>query len=454
MTTAAFTPVTVQRMREDASNFTAIAKLIDNPAEVWSNKLYQGHYHIARFMGRGVIHTSDPQTFQDVLLTHQAAFPKSEVEHRLLSGATGDGLLTSEGAHWKSQRKAASPAFRHDRLMALLPSMDAAGARVAQALAKQSGETDVLPFMIDATFEIIANTLLSGDEDAFDSARVAKDVALFLEDLGKMDLFDFIPPLANLPRPWGARGRAAVRRLRADADTAVRARRASASPKADLLDLLMSATDKETGDGLSDLELRDNIITFIGAGHETTSLALTWTLYLLANAPDWQDNLHKEAKAVCGDGPVEATHIDALPLHEWVIREAMRLYPPAAAMARSAAEDISLTNLDVKKNDQIILAIYPMHRHEKLWDHPELFDPERFSPERSEGRHRFQYIPFSGGPRICIGMRFAMMEAIAILAHIVRRAEFAPHPTFTPYPKSRITLRPQGGMKLMVKARE
>jgi cytochrome P450 len=210
----------------------------------------------------------------------------------------------------------------------------------------------------------------------------------------------------------------------------------------------LEARDPEAGQGLTDTELRDNIITFIGAGHETTSLALTWTLYLLAHAPEWQERLAAEARDVCGVGDVEAEHLPRLVQHEWVIKEAMRLYPPAPAMARTAAQDIELTNLSVQKGDQIILAIYPMHRHESLWDEPNRFDPERFSPERSKHHHRYQYIPFSGGPRICIGMRFAMMEAVTILAHLVRSAQVSQLPGFVPYPKTRITLRPDGGMRL------
>lgn len=464
--TAAFEPVTVNRLAEGASTFDAIKKLLSNPVEVYSRQMYREHFFESDFLGRRVVYTSDPTTFQDVLLTHQSAFPKGQIEHRMLSGATGNGLLTAEGRDWRTQRKASAPAFRHDRLNDLLASMNEAARKASARLADIgrgaliSGPTsspasgDVLPVMIDATFEIIAGALLSGEEQSFDAARIADDVALFLENLGRIDVLDFIPGLRDLPRPWGGKGRAAVERLRADAIAAVKARRESGVARADLLNLLLEAKDPDTGAGLSDTELRDNIITFIGAGHETTSLALTWALYLLANAPEWQERLAQEAHLVCGEGDVEPEHLAQLETHEWVIKEAMRLYPPAPTMARVASRDVEMNNLHMKKGDQIILAIYPMHRHEKLWDEPESFDPERFSPERSASHHRYQYIPFSGGPRICIGMRFAMMEAVTILAHVMRRVTVAPVAGFTPYPKSRITLRPEGGMRLVCTKRK
>ncbi|MEM6493627.1 MAG: cytochrome P450 [Pseudomonadota bacterium] len=450
-----FEPVTAKRMREGSSAIAAAFRVIRNPVEVWSDQMYRERFFDGSLLSQRIVHTSDPQTFQDALLTHQSAFTKSDIQQRLLSAATGNGLLTAEGHDWKTQRKAAAPAFRHDRLYALLPDMNQAARKAATRLQRQSGAVDVMPFMIDATFEIIAKTLLSSDESSLDYAQIEADVAVFLDQLGRVDLFDIIPGLSAIPRPWGAKGRAAVKRMREVADRAILTRRSSSTPfsadaTADLLGLLLSATDPETGAGLSDRELRDSIITFIGAGHETTSLALTWALYLLANSGEWQDRLRQEAFAVCGDGPVERAHIRQLVSHEWVIKEAMRLYPPAPAMGRTAIRDVELTHLKLKAGDQLVLAVFPMHRHEDLWERPGAFDPERFSPERSKDHHRYQYIPFSGGPRICIGMQFAMMEALTILAHLVRRVEVSPCEDFTPYPRSRITLRPERGMVLQV----
>jgi cytochrome P450 len=450
-----FLPIDVRRLDENASTFFAIRRLMDNPVEVLPEKLYREFVFERSFAGRRTIHISDPELIQAILLTHQDVFPKSTIEHRLLSSATGNGLLTAEGDDWRDQRKASAPAFRQDRLKALMPEMNAAGHTIAQDLKRCDGATDVLPFMTKATFQIIASTLLSGDGSELDQDRIARDVALFLETLGKIDMIDFLPPpLRHLPRPWGAAGRAAVKRLRADADQAIAQRRQTSQEYDDLLGFMMSARNPDTGQGLTDIELRDNIITFIGAGHETTSLALTWCLYLLANAPEWMARLKAEAFAVCGTGAVTFEALNKLVQHEWVIKEAMRLFPPAPLMARAAARDLELGNLSVHQGDQIVLAVYAMHRHVRLWDWPRIFDPLRFSPAQERRQHRYQFLPFSGGPRICIGMRFAMIEAITILAHIVRAVAVSPASDFIPSAQARITLRPARGMLLNVTAVE
>ncbi|MGR3492322.1 MAG: cytochrome P450 [Shimia sp.] len=307
--------------------------------------------------------------------------------------------------------------------------------------------------MSSATLEIIAGTLLSGDEAAFDFAQITADVDILMEKIGRLDFLDFYPALRRLPKPWARAGTRAVGRLRRSAADVVAARRADPTPREDLLAFLMAARDPETGAGLSDLELRDNINTFIGAGYETTSLALTWALYLLAHAPDWQERLAAEAEQVCG-GPVRPEHLDRLPLHDAVLKEAMRLYPPAPAMDRVALADVTMGDIPVRKGDMIVLAIYPMHRSSRLWDAPHSFDPSRFLPERAADHHRFQFIPFSDGPRICVGMKLAMMEAVAVLASVLRRVRVSPAPDARPYPKSRITLRPEGGMPLLVAPRK
>lgn len=451
-----FQPITVTPMPEDASNLRAIKHAIRNPAELWSDHMYRSFIWDNRFLGQRIVHVSDPEIIQGILLTHQSIFPKSEIEQMVLERATGVGLLTAEGRQWKTQRKATSPVFRHVNLMELAPSMLQAGRDAAAKLTARAGETDVLPVMTSATLQIIANTLLSGEEDQIDFTRIASDVETLLEHLGKIDVLDLIPLTRKLPKPWGFKGKAAVKRLRADADKVIALRRASGKDSPDLLSMLMAAEDPDNGRKLSDIELRDNIITFIGAGHETTSLALTWALYLLAGHPEWQEKLADEAQEVCGDGAIEPHHIDALKTHEAVLKEAMRLYPPAPAMDRVALEDVTLEGqrpLTLRKGDVVVLAIYPMHRHRKLWQAPGQFDPTRFFLERQGELHRFQFIPFSGGPRVCIGMKFAMMEAVSILANVVRVARFDLVAGFQPYPRSRITLRPTGGMRVRVTPR-
>ena len=203
-----------------------------------------------------------------------------------------------------------------------------------------------------------------------------------------------------------------------------------------------------------DAQLIDNLLTFFSAGHETTAKALTWTLYLLARAPEWEARLVEEIARVTAGEPVRAEHIDKLVLTAQVIKESMRLYPPAPVISRITSEATELGGEPVAAGVQTVIPIYAIHRHKKLWDDPDLFDPTRFSPEREAAIPRYQYMPFGAGPRICIGMAFAMIEAVAILATLIRSCRFEIIDGYEPTPVSRVTVRPSHGMPLRVWPRQ
>jgi cytochrome P450 len=222
----------------------------------------------------------------------------------------------------------------------------------------------------------------------------------------------------------------------------------------DLLARLARAKDPETGAPMSEKQLVDNLVTFLAAGHETTAKALTWTLYLLARAPQWQERIKAEVNAVAGGSPVEAGHLDRLVVTRMVLKEAMRLYPPAPVMTRLAGETMTLGRETVAAGTLIVIPIFAVHRHRKLWDDPDRFDPERFTAAREAGYPRTQFMPFGFGPRTCIGGTFAMMEATAMLATLVRGARFEWDGVHAPEPLSRVTLRPKGGMPLLVWMRD
>jgi len=205
---------------------------------------------------------------------------------------------------------------------------------------------------------------------------------------------------------------------------------------------------------MSEEQVIDNLVTFLAAGHETTAKALTWALYLLARAPEWQERIRAEVRAVTSDRPIEAGHLDRLPVTRAVLKEAMRLYPPAPIMTRVAANDIQLGGERIRAGTMIIIPIFAVHRHRKLWGDPDRFDPERFTPEHEAKYARTQFMPFGFGARTCIGMSFAMMEGIAILATLATHARFGWDGRHAPEPISRVTLRPKGGMPLAVWPRE
>ncbi len=435
--------------------FRGIIGMVRNPLKVWPQMMYTLPYHGVPWMGRTFHYFRSPEHVKALMLDHADIFEKSPFQRRLLRPATGDGLLSAVGEHWKFQRRAASPAFRIDALRALVPTFaDAATTSVNRIKAANTGEPmDVMAQMQHATLDVIQETILGGADPGFAYERVAAAVEDYVAALGRPDLLDIFGAPSWIPRPWAAKGRRAADALKEAAVDAIERRRKTGEDKSDLLGLLLAARDPETGEGFSDIELRDNVVTFIAAGHETTALALTYALYLIANAPDVQDRLYKEVQEVCGDKPVDASMIDELTYHEQVIKEAMRLYPPVAIIDRMANADVTVGDIEVKKGDMAFCMIFPMHRHEMLWDRPEAFDPDRFSPENAKNIPRFQFMPFGAGPRICIGMKFAYMEAVAILATLVRDLRFRPNPNFHLTPNIRITLRPEDGMPLYVDPR-
>jgi cytochrome P450 len=246
----------------------------------------------------------------------------------------------------------------------------------------------------------------------------------------------------------------AAKQLRGSAQSVIARRRAELARGGgegrDLLSRLLAARDPESGEPMSDIQLVDNLLTLLEAGHETTAKALTWTLYLLARAPEWQAALRAEVTQVAGSKDITAAHLPSLPLLHQVLKESMRLFPPAPSLGRLFTEPFKIGGEQFDPGDLVIFPIFCIHRHRRLWVNPDAFDPERFTPEREKSYPRTQYMPFGAGPRICIGNAFAMTEAATLLATFVRAAQFDWDGKHEPEPVSRITLRPRGGMRLLV----
>ena len=461
----AFAPPTIEAPEKPLSYLRLLRAATRNPIEMWPAEIFEKPFVTRNWVGNQKVHfIASPELLKLVMLDHHANFPQGFIQRRLLKPVMGEGLLTSQGEVWKRQRRATSPAFRIDNLRSMVPTMWRAGELAADDLCRNiegsnngNAPIDVHPVMTMATLEVIIDLLLGGDDSGMRRADVAHTVSTYRDTLGKVDLFLMLGVPKWVPRPWMNKGRKAVENMRVSAEKVIINRRNKPKNEndapPDLLDLMLSARDPETGEGLSDIELRDNIMTFISAGHETTALALTWALYLIANDREVQTRLYNEVVSICGDGDVCSENIEALTYCLQVVREAMRLFPPVPVRSNQAVEDITLGDLDVKQNDHIVCLMYALHRHKALWKNPSEFNPENFSKEAIEGRHRFQYIPFGGGPRICIAMRMAELEAVAILAAMVRRLEFLPNPDHIPLPQLKITASPIGGMPLNVRKR-
>jgi cytochrome P450 len=435
-----------------------------NPAETWVREVYERPLHTRRTQGFTVAWVSDPDLIRKVFLEEVDAFPRAPIEERVLKPAFGEGMLTTSGEVWRHQRRAAAPGFRREALNAMLPVMaeagQAAGVRL-RAMAERAGgrvRHDVCAETTRATLDVILKTLFSandatGPEGGLDPDQIARDTATYLDTLGRVSVHDVLNLPDWLPRLGTAQGRAAVARLKAVVDRVVSAREASGVSRADLLSLLVDARDPTTGQGLSPTQIRDNVMTFLGAGHETTSLALGWALYLIANDPPCQARLVAEAAEVLGDGPVTPETLERLRYTRAVIEEAMRLFPPVMAIPRVTQAGFSAHGHDVPAGSLVLCPVYALHRHRLYWPEPDTFMPERFLPEAGgpEGgasRHRYSYMPFGAGPRICIGAQFAMMEAVAILANILRQVAVGPAADHSIDLRVRITLRNAGGLPL------
>jgi cytochrome P450 len=401
-----------------------------------------------------IVWVCDPPLIETVLLSRADEFPKTDLEKRVFATSLGDGILTSQGASWRWQRRTAAPLFRPADLASLMPAMSAAAdAQLARWAASPPSTVQAVDrAMTETTFRVISATMFAGSADAEAAAILGfadKSLSTISWDVAAAMLR--FPGWLWYPGKFGRRR--AARRLRAAVATILARRRAAGLTGDDLLARLARAKDPETGAPMSEKQLIDNLITFLAAGHETTAKALTWALYLLARAPEWQQRLRQEVRSVAGDGPVGAGHLDRLTVTKALLEEAMRLYPPAPVMTRQAASATQLGSATVPAGALVVIPVFAVHRHRRLWDDPDRFDPERFAPERRGKIARTQFMPFGFGPRTCIGASFAMMEGVAILATLIRRADFAWDGRHLPEPLSRVTLRPKGGMPLHVTVR-
>ena len=389
----------------------------------------------------------DPGALRRVLLENESNYPKSLVTKNLLRPAIGQSMFIAEGAEWRWQRRAAAPVFSHRNVMNLAPIMTAAAERSADRIAAAGRQAvDVAADMVRTTFDVIADVTFSGD-GSFDAKGVHHAIDAYISEAGKISLFDILGLPDWVPRPGRMMSGSAMRDMKRVADDAVEARR-KRGPEGvpDLLDLLLDGEDPETKRRMNTAELRDNLLTFIVAGHETTALTLAWSLYLCAFDPRVQDKARAELRRVCGDGPVTGAHVADLPYLRMIADEALRLYPPAAMVSRSALADDTLCGRQIRRGDTVIVPIYALHRHHQLWDAPDAFRPERF--ETRKDVQRYAYLPFGDGPRICIGASFALQEAVIILGTLLNRFRFAPVRGKDPAPVMILTLRPEGGVWL------
>lgn len=414
----------------------------------WSEQAFRLPYMRRNILGFRIHIPLNPEAVQRVLLDNAANYAKPDLVKKLLAPAIGQGLLTSDGGLWREQRKIVAANFAPAAVDALVPQFGEVGREALERW--QPGERNMALEATQATMRVISNTLFSGDARLTSEAAMAH-IAAALEGVSEARL----QMMLGLPRmPWSRKGWAAERGmsyLRGTLEAVVRERPPEGGPDDFLGRLIRGLNDRFEPKQAAQLAV-DNAMTFYLAGHETTANAVSWALYLLAEQPELQERIAAEA-AEALQGGEDAELPDRLPLLRMALEETLRLYPPAPRFDRQAIEADRLGDEDVLPGD--IVSIWPwlLHRHENLWERPDAFEPDRFSPERRAGRHRFQYLPFGAGPRLCVGARFATAEALVILAHWLRAWRFAPVPGREVRVHGMVTLRPAGGLPLLLAQR-
>ncbi|WP_419411700.1 cytochrome P450 [Primorskyibacter sp. 2E107] len=388
----------------------------------------------------------DPDGIRQVLLEKLDQYPKSVVTKNLLRPAIGESLFIAEGADWRWQRRTAAPAFSHRNVMNLAPIMSAASQRSVDRI-RQTGPKaiNLLDEMVSLTFDVISDVTFSGDE-GFDRNAVHGAIDDYISEAGKISLFDLLGFPDWVPRPGRVFSAGAVNQMKSVADKSIenRSRRAPDGVP-DLLDLLLAGEDPETKRKMNTAELRDNLLTFIVAGHETTALTLSWSLYLLAFDPAVQERAREEIQSVVMDRTATGEDVARLPYIRAIVDEALRLYPPAGMVSRTALANDTLCGREIRAGDTVILPIYALHRNHLLWDEPDAFRPSRWAAGKPD---RYSYLPFGDGPRICIGASFAIQEAVIVLATLLANFRFTAVKGRNPEPVMILTLRPEGGVWL------
>lgn len=425
--------------------------LLENPlAFIEAQRPVVGDLFEVRTLAHKVMFTTHPEAAKHLLVDHHKNYYKS-FDYGILKLVLGEGLIGSDGEFWRKQRRLAQPAFHKKRIEGMLEAMQEEGRKLIDRLQgyhDRGEQFDLNLEMTTVTIHIVAKTLFGSHVDA-SMAQIGRSINLLNAYISARINNPLMPPVW-FPTPRNRQ----FRRDKATLDDVIyriiRGRHESGGTHEDLLGMLMEARDEETGEGMTDLQLRDEILTLFLAGHETSATSLCWALILLSQHPGEMARATAEVREVLGDRLPGLEDLGRLPFLRRVIDEALRLYPPAWIIGRKALQDDVVNGFAVPKDFNLIMCTYAIQRHPDFWENPDAFDPDRFLPERIPGdRHKYAYFPFGGGPRMCIGNGFALMEMQLLLAMILQR--------FTPVAcqdswelDPMVTLRPKGAVPFRV----
>lgn len=454
----------------EAATTSAAGHPIDPPGPVFWNPIAAGRDLMRDPLGRLA---ADRRAYGDVIririgpLTYYGLAHPDHLQHVLQENnrnyvkgpiiartriLIGDGLFTSEGDFWRRQRRLAQPAFHRQRIGGFAETMTRTTQEMLDAwsgVAASGDAFDLADEMSRLTLRIVGRTLFSLDLQ--ESAATVGNALVDALDVVTQRAFTLLPLPLRVPTAANRRFLRARRDLDEVVLRIIAERRRTGHDGGDLLSMLLDARDPDTGEGMTDRQLRDEVMTFVLAGHETTAVALSWTWYLLGRHPEIEQRLRDEIASAVGQRTPNPGDLPALRYVRMVVDEAMRLYPPVWAIGRQPLGDDQVGPFRIKAGAPVNLAVWVTHRHPDFWPDPERFDPERFAPERTASRHRFAYLPFSGGPRLCIGNEFALMELVLVVTMMAQRYRISPvDPDRVIEPLVRVTLRPNGGVPVRI----
>jgi cytochrome P450 len=426
-----------------------------NPIECWAEEHFEQPVVTASRAIGHVLVINDPGAIRRVLLDNASNYRKDTLQQRVLSAGLANGLLSAEDEQWRVQRRTLAPMFSRKTVTSFAPAMRQAGNALVERwrLRGEGSEIDVAAEMTRVTLDVLERTIFS-DGLGCNAEELRAAMAIYFEIIGRIDPLDLFGVPAFVPRLGRLRARSTLRFFDTAIDEiiATRRRRLAQDPDgmpSDILSLLLGALDPATGRPITEAEVRSNILTFIAAGHETTANCLSWSLFLLSQSGEWRERVAAEARREI-DRPMVGV-ADRLVMTRAVVEESMRLYPPIAAISRTAIGPDELAGVAVRRGSMVVIAPYVLHRHRHLWRDPDYFDPGRFLGDARMRIDRFAYLPFGAGIRTCIGSAFALQEATLVLATIMRHFALELAPGHAVWPLLRVTLRPAGGLPMTVR---
>ena len=454
-TDVVFRPTVPARGKRPAGLLAFLWKNWRDPLTAYSEQNFTEPFVFFTGRGGASINVTDPAGVRHVLLDNAGNYEKGLFQRRVFGPLIASGLLLADGEDWRRARRILAPLFTPTKTFKLAADMKAVCERRVAAWPLPSDGAAILDIdmeMTRITFEIISETMFSnvigGEAEEFERAFHG-----FVETTGRIDPLDLLGVPPWVPRLGKLAGKRYVAFFEKRVNRLIAERRAmieGGDAPDDLLSALLRARDTEDGGALSEAEVSANVLTFIMAGHETTARALGWALHLVSRTPDVQARLRAEADAFdLADQDWQA----AMPWTRAVLDETMRLYPPAPTTLRFPLQDDVICGQPIPAGTRVGISPYIIHRHKSLWSDPEAFRPERFLPGARETIDRFSFLPFSQGPRICIGASFAIQEALIALATILKAVEIEPTGEPEPMPSHRITLRAKNGIRLQVRRR-